>query len=59
MVKKGSCPSCYYEIEVDDNVILGEILECPDCAAELEVVKIEKNSVQLDMAEEVDDDWGE
>lgn len=59
MVKKGTCPSCYYEIEVDDDVILGEILECPDCAAELEVVKIEDDGVQLSEAEEVQDDWGE
>ncbi|MHA1229888.1 MAG: hypothetical protein ACTSRP_01060 [Candidatus Helarchaeota archaeon] len=59
MVKKGTCPSCYYEIEVDDNVILGEILECPDCSAELEIVKIDKKQVEFQIAEEIEDDWGE
>jgi len=59
MVKKGTCPSCYFEIDVDDNVILGEILECPDCSAELEIIKIENGTVELQIAEEVEDDWGE
>jgi len=59
MVKKGTCPSCYYEIEVSDDVILGEILECPDCGAELEITKITKNTIELQIAEEIEDDWGE
>ncbi|MBD3229196.1 MAG: lysine biosynthesis protein LysW [Candidatus Lokiarchaeota archaeon] len=59
MVKIGSCPNCYYEIKVDDDVILGEILECPDCNAELEVIKIEDDGIELSEAEEVADDWGE
>ena len=59
MTKKGTCPSCYYEIEVDDGVILGEILECSDCASELEVIKISDQEVELQIAEQVEDDWGE
>ena len=59
MVKKGSCPSCYYEIEVDDKIILGEIIECPDCSVELEIIKIDGSEIELQEAEEVEDDWGE
>ena len=59
MAKKGTCPSCYYEIELSGDVILGEIVECPDCASELEVVKIEGSELTMNLAEEVEDDWGE
>ncbi|MHA1309657.1 MAG: hypothetical protein ACTSQO_01910 [Candidatus Helarchaeota archaeon] len=59
MTKKGTCPSCYFEIEVNDDVILGEILECPDCSSELEIIEIKNDEVVFQIAEEVEDDWGE
>nr|HDO81118.1 lysine biosynthesis protein LysW [Candidatus Bathyarchaeota archaeon] len=53
-----TCPECYYEFEVDDDIIVGEIVECPDCGAELEVVSVNDGEVVL-QAVSVEEDWGE
>lgn len=52
----GTCPECEAEIELT-NVEKGEIVQCPECGAELEVVNT--NPVQLDLAPEEEEDWGE
>jgi alpha-aminoadipate carrier protein LysW len=36
---------------------VGEILVCPDCGAELEVMNVDP--FELDLAPEVEEDWGE
>jgi len=51
-----SCPEC------DGNVLVagverGEIVPCPDCGAELEVRELEP--LRLELAPEVQEDWGE
>lgn len=51
------CVECEGQIDVEDNLLLGEILECPDCGAELEVVSTEP--VKIELAPEVEEDWGE
>lgn len=50
------CPECEAEISVDDPM-LGEIIPCPDCGAELEIISLEPLTV--DLAPEVEEDWGE
>jgi len=52
-----TCLECGATIEVESNTIVGEILECPDCGVELEVVGI--NPVTVELAPEVEEDWGE
>jgi alpha-aminoadipate carrier protein LysW len=51
------CVECDGEIVVADSVMLGEIVECPDCAFELEVVSV--SPLTLEPAPEVEEDWGE
>ena len=51
------CVECDGQVEVADDVIVGEILECPDCGAELEVTST--NPITLELAPEVEEDWGE
>ena len=51
-----SCPECGAEIEVE-NVEQGEIVPCPECGVELEVLST--NPVQLGLAPEEGEDWGE
>lgn len=29
---KGKCPECFFEFDIEDDVMIGEIVECPDCA---------------------------
>ncbi|MHB0877173.1 MAG: lysine biosynthesis protein LysW [Anaerolineae bacterium] len=51
------CPECGCVIGVDEDVVAGEIIECPDCAVELEVTCIDPMAVEV--APEEDEDWGE
>ncbi|MET9853386.1 lysine biosynthesis protein LysW [Streptomyces sp. NPDC006450] len=51
------CPECEGGVQVSAEVRSGEIVECPDCAAELEVVGVAP--VLLALAPEAEEDWGE
>jgi alpha-aminoadipate carrier protein LysW len=52
-----TCPECDAELELSAKTEEGEIVVCPDCGAELEVVGV--NPIKLDLAPEVEEDWGE
>ena len=56
---KVSCCECYFEFEIEDDVMLGEIIECPDCGIELEVIEVKNSGVVLQKAEAEEEDWGE
>ena len=51
------CPECGAMIEMPNDTEVGEIVECPDCTAELEVMGIEP--LRLELAPEEEEDWGE
>lgn len=51
------CPECGANIEMENNVEVGEIISCADCGAELEVTVIDP--VTLKLAPEADEDWGQ
>ncbi len=51
------CPECDATITLATDVLDGEIVHCPDCGADLEVVSV--NPVVLALAPEVEEDWGE
>ncbi|OGO68667.1 MAG: lysine biosynthesis protein LysW [Chloroflexi bacterium RBG_19FT_COMBO_62_14] len=51
------CVECGATIPLSAGLVLGEILPCPECAVELEVTSI--NPVQVSLAPEVEEDWGE
>lgn len=59
MVKEVECQECGGTVEVPDDALPGEIVSCPDCGVEYEVISIEGNKVELKLAEEVREDWGE
>ncbi|MEJ5314506.1 MULTISPECIES: lysine biosynthesis protein LysW [Anaerolinea] len=50
------CPECDAPISLED-VMIGEILVCPDCGVDLEVLSIDPPQVELAPMEE--EDWGE
>ncbi len=52
-----TCPECDATIALNADTMEGEILTCPDCAAELEVISV--NPPELALAPEVGEDWGE
>ena len=51
------CIECGGELNLAPDLEIGEIVVCPDCGIELEVMSLEP--VALDLAPEVEEDWGE
>lgn len=53
----GDCPECAAEVELPDDTMKAEVVQCPECGVELEVIAL--NPVELDIAPEVEEDYGE
>ena len=52
------CPECEADVEIDEfDVDKGEIISCPECGVELEVVGL--SPLQLDLATQEEEDWSE
>ncbi len=52
-----TCPECQGRLKLGEGLQRGEIVVCPDCGVELEVVGL--NPTVLELAPEVEEDWGE
>lgn len=52
-----NCPECDARVHMSAESRAGEILVCGECHAELEVVAV--NPVELALAPDVEEDWGE
>jgi alpha-aminoadipate carrier protein LysW len=52
-----NCPECDANLSLD-SVIKGEIVVCPDCGVELEVLEIQP-ALELALAPQEAEDWGE
>lgn len=57
MSKVAECPECAADVVLPDDVLEGEIVVCPECGVELEVVSVDP--AELDLAPEEEEDWGE
>jgi len=52
------CPECEADVEIDEyDVDKGEVISCPECGVELEVVGL--SPLQLDLASQDEEDWTE
>jgi alpha-aminoadipate carrier protein LysW len=50
------CPACGADVEIDEfDVDKGEIISCPECGVELEVVGL--SPLELDLAAHGEDEW--
>jgi alpha-aminoadipate carrier protein LysW len=54
-----TCPECESPVDVrtPGDVRLSELLECPDCRVELEVIALDP--LALALAPDPEEDWGE
>jgi alpha-aminoadipate carrier protein LysW len=52
-----ACPECVADVELTQQPELNEILECGECAGELEVISLDPLMVAV--APEAEEDWGE
>lgn len=51
------CLQCAAELDLASDLEMGEIIVCPDCGVEWEVMGLDP--VTLELAPEVEEDWGE
>ena len=51
------CVGCGASVQLPNDVMENEIMQCSDCGVELEVLSVEP--LILAMAPEVEEDWGE
>ena len=52
-----NCPECDSTVTLGSDVVEGEIIVCPDCAAEFEIGSVDSST--LTVAPEAGEDWGE
>ena len=51
------CTECDAEITLDATSEVGEIIVCPDCGVDLEIISL--NPARVDVAPMEQEDWGE
>lgn len=52
-----TCPECDADVPVPADAMENELIACPDCGAELEIISLDP--LEVDLAPEVEEDWGE
>lgn len=57
MSSNAVCVECAANVPLADDLIENEIVQCPECGVELEVVSLQP--LTLALAPEVEEDWGE
>ncbi|MCY4019922.1 MAG: lysine biosynthesis protein LysW [Chloroflexi bacterium] len=51
------CPECDAEVDMPGDAMENELLSCPECGTELEIMSLDP--IELELAPEVEEDWGE
>ena len=51
------CPGCGAESPIDTDLFVNDIIVCPECGAEVEVISMDP--VVFELAPPVEEDWGE
>lgn len=57
MSRTAACPECEADVLIAADAMQNELIACPDCGTELEIVSL--NPLTLEAAPEVEEDWGE
>ena len=57
ILTQAACPECDAPVRFDRPPLVAEGLRCSDCSGELEVISLDP--VRLELAPEVEEDWGE
>ncbi|MDZ4763002.1 MAG: lysine biosynthesis protein LysW [Chloroflexota bacterium] len=51
------CSDCGASVPLPADAMQNELITCPDCGAELEIIAL--NPPTLELAPQVEEDWGE
>ncbi|MAS36052.1 MAG: lysine biosynthesis protein LysW [Anaerolineaceae bacterium] len=57
MTSNATCPECDADVNIPADAMENELIACADCGAELEIISLDP--VELELAPEVEEDWGE
>lgn len=57
MTITAECPVCGADVELPQGTVQGELITCPDCGVELEVISLDPP--QVEEAPQEEEDWGE
>lgn len=52
-----ACPTCGAQVPLPANAMAHELISCPECGTELEIISL--NPATLDLAPTSEEDWGE
>lgn len=52
-----ACPVCGGDVNISEDIVANELIDCGECATELEVVSLDP--LELAQAPEAAEDWGE
>lgn len=52
-----NCPECDASVQLAPGARVGEVINCPDCQIQLEIISL--TPLILSLAPEVEEDWGE
>ena len=55
--RKPALPECEGEIDIPSDAMENELVSCPECGTELEIMSLDP--MELELAPEVEEDWGE
>lgn len=56
-MQNAACPECAASVSLGAKPVVGEVVSCPECGVELEIVAL--NPAKVELAPEVEEDWGE
>lgn len=51
------CLECDAEVDIPGDAMENELVACPECGVELEIMSL--NPIALELAPEIEEDWGE
>ncbi len=51
------CPECDADVEIPADAMENELVSCAECGIELEIMRLEP--IELELAPEIEEDWGE
>lgn len=57
MTQQATCPECEAHLSLPADAMENELIACPDCGADLEILSL--NPLEIGLAPEVEEDWGE
>jgi alpha-aminoadipate carrier protein LysW len=56
---KAECEECLAMFDVSDDAIVGEVVTCPECGSDLEIVEVGSDVVKTRKVQLSGEDWGE